>query len=175
MMSLKSTHMQFSPQGMRDTNGVATITPHKEENSAPLPQIMKTVNKYDKGMRCWSTHWKLKNCIWKDKHKYGKCWQGSTIRTAANGVFYRPTEGFIASITNKVVMMKRNEKTEHWRQYNRHTLDIYSRVIGLMQSRPLYLKEIMSHVLCSVPTSIFDRKCDINIAALTSSPKTGYR
>ena len=73
-------------------------------------------------------------------------------------------------------MMKRNEKTEH---FGDNIIDtrfvIYSRVTGLMQSRPLYLKEIMSHVLCSVPTSIFDRKCDINIAALTSSPKTGYR
>ena len=44
-----------------------------------------------------------------------------------------------------------------------------------MEQSPLDLKDIESHLLSSVPTSMFDRKCDINIAALTSSPKTGYR
>jgi len=37
---------------MRDTNGVATITPHKEKNSAPLGLIMKTVNIYERGVKC---------------------------------------------------------------------------------------------------------------------------
>ena len=62
-----------------------------------------------------------------------------------------------------------------WWQYSRHTLEIYSRVIGLTHLRPLDLTDIMYHVLSSVPTSIFDRNCGINIAASTSSPKTGYR
>jgi len=48
-------------KAMRDTNGVATITPHKEQNSAPLPLIMKTVNNYDRGLKCWSNHCKLKS------------------------------------------------------------------------------------------------------------------
>ena len=40
-----------------------------------------------------------------------------------------------------------------------------------MELSPLDLKDIESHLLSSVSTSMFDRKCDINIAALTSSPK----
>jgi len=52
---------------------------------------------------------------------------------------------------------------------------MYSRVIGLMKSGPLDLKGIMSQMLSSVLTFIFDRNCVINISASTSSPKTGYR
>jgi len=44
-----------------------------------------------------------------------------------------------------------------------------------MEPSPLDLKDTVSHLLSSVLTSMFDRKCDINIAAFTSSPKTGYR
>ena len=40
-----------------------------------------------------------------------------------------------------------------------------------MEPSPLDLKDIESHLLSSVSTSMFDRKCDINIAALTWSPK----
>jgi len=44
-----------------------------------------------------------------------------------------------------------------------------------MQSTPLDLTNIMSHMLSSVPTEVFDKNGDINIAASTSHPKTGYR
>ena len=44
-----------------------------------------------------------------------------------------------------------------------------------MQSIPLDLTYIMSNMLSSVPTFIFDKNGDINIAASTSHPKTGYR
>ena len=167
---------------MRETDGAATVTRHKEEHGARIAADNDDRQKLRQKIEM-SIH-----PLQADEHPEGlvNIVSGKIITNVVNVdnalklgqqqmVSFECSwpEGFNASITNKVITMKNNKKTVHFGDniivYD--TQLIYSRVIGLMQSRSLDLKDIMSHELSPVPTSMFDDNGDMNAATTKSALK----
>lgn len=164
---------------MRDTDASTTVTKHKEEGNARIEADSEDRIKIRKKLEM-SIH-----PMQSDEHPEGvvNIVSGkisSNLVNVDNAVTIGNKqmemfecswpEGFNATITNKVVTMKINKKNVKIDEtaiiYD--TQLIYSRVIGLLSSRAVDLKDIMSHELAPVPTAMFDDNGDMRIATSKS-------
>ncbi|KAG0722059.1 hypothetical protein GWK47_045188 [Chionoecetes opilio] len=85
-------------------------------------------------------------------------------------------ESFHEPLSNKVVTMSINKKRIKLGSADCFDTNlIYSRVMGLMSSRDIDLKELFSHELAPVPTSMFEDNGDMRITKSKSSLKQKLR
>ena len=165
-MGLKSTHMQFSPlrtQGYERHKWGCNYYSTQREKQCPIGadnENCQHLRKRSKMLIQSLQTEELMNIV-------------SAIRTAANCVFKMTTEELIASITNKAVMVKSNE------QFGDNLIDTHLIYIAVLLDLWYGAKPAWSKGHC-VTLALFCsnihvwQKCDINKAALTWSPKTGY-
>ncbi|KAG0710302.1 hypothetical protein GWK47_023103 [Chionoecetes opilio] len=85
-------------------------------------------------------------------------------------------ESFHEPLSNKVVTMSINKKRIQLGSADCFDTNlIYSRVMGLVSSRDIDLKELFSHELAPVPTSMFEDNGDMRITKSKSSLKQKLR
>ncbi|KAH3727485.1 hypothetical protein DPMN_053423 [Dreissena polymorpha] len=84
-------------------------------------------------------------------------------------------EGFHSKLINKVVTMAINQKGVTCEAGTIYDTDlIYGRVIGLMSSRSVDLKDVLSHELSTVPTSMFDNNGNMKKATSKATLKGSF-